>query len=523
MRPPPLPCLALLLALGAAPAQAASEQVTQADGLPPRAYAIQGKPSEVAQNREAVLLLALQVEADLKAALEGPSIRDERVLQRLHGDLYAIAVLKQDQAGYRRHLEMIRSMQASPAGRLLAGLSSELYLQATEKPGADFHATFRALLSQRLAALPFEEVRGPLEGSRAWLRALAKAQVVAGLEAGLDPAAKGGKLTLELAEGILGAAVNLTVILGVRDDAVACLDAAFEAHPAAAARPAVKYAPVLGTPRAPVKGPWFGQPLPGQKPVPFAPDLLEAINPWAEGVAFSPDGAECFLGVGSAGYSGAATFHSSRVNGTWTPFVEPAFLSDFTYSNEPDFSADGRAVTFTGKKEAGSKDFWTARRTAKGWGEAVALPAPLNSDSDEFRGSTTLDGTVYFGRTSDGMMQIHRAARDASGSLVVERLGAPVNARFFEGDPCVAPDGHFLVFYSARPGGLGGSDLYVSFRDGKGDWGTPINLGPDFNSADDEYGAHLSADGKLLFFTRHGARRNFTFWVAASAIERFRP
>lgn len=519
MRPPPLPCLALLLAVGAAPAQAARESVTPAAELPPHAYVIQGRPSEVALNREAVLALARQVEADL----ERSSIQDARVLQRIHGDLYAIAVLKQDQAGYRRHLEAIRSQQASPTGRLLAGLIAEVYLQAMERPGADFHATFRSLLSQRLAALPFEEVRGALEGTRAWLRGLSKAQVVAGLEAGLDPAAKGGRLSLELAEGLLSAAVNLTVILSVRDDAVACLDAAFEAHPAAAAKPAAKYTPVLGTPSAPVKGPFFGQPLPGQKPVPFAPEILEAINPWAEGVAFSPDGAECFLGVGSSDYSGARTFHSTRVNETWTPFVEPAFLSDFAYSNEPEFSADGRTVTFTGKKAAGSKDFWTARRTAKGWGEAVELPAPLNSDADEYRGSTTLDGTVYFGRTRDGMMQIHRAAKDASGALAVERLGAPVNAQSFEGDPCVARDGHFLVFYSARPGGHGGSDLYVSFRDGTGAWGTPINLGPDFNSPDDEYGAHLSADGKLLFFTRHGAKRNLTFWVDASAIERFRP
>jgi hypothetical protein len=63
----------------------------------------------------------------------------------------------------------------------------------------------------------------------------------------------------------------------------------------------------------------------------------------------------------------------------------------------------------------------------------------------------------------------------------------------------------------------------VSFPDGRGDWGTPINLGPAFNTPDDEYGAHLSSDGKYLFFTRHTSQGNGIFWVAVSAIEQLKP
>ena len=63
----------------------------------------------------------------------------------------------------------------------------------------------------------------------------------------------------------------------------------------------------------------------------------------------------------------------------------------------------------------------------------------------------------------------------------------------------------------------------MSFPDGRGDWGTPINLGPAFNTPDDEYGAHLSSDGKYLFFTRHTSQGNGIFWVAVSAIEQLKP
>ena len=41
-------------------------------------------------------------------------------------------------------------------------------------------------------------------------------------------------------------------------------------------------------------------------------------------------------------------------------------------------------------------------------------------------------------------------------------------------------------------------------------------------SSADEYGAHLSSDGKFLFFTRHTARGNGIYWVASSAIEKLK-
>ena len=53
------------------------------------------------------------------------------------------------------------SLQEGQTARLLTGLITGPYLQAREKPGADFHATFRALLSERLAALPYGRCRAP--------------------------------------------------------------------------------------------------------------------------------------------------------------------------------------------------------------------------------------------------------------------------------------------------------------------------------------------------------------------------
>ena len=47
-----------------------------------------------------------------------------------------------------------------------------------------------------------------------------------------------------------------------------------------------------------------------------------------------------------------------------------------------------------------------------------------------------------------------------------EPLGDSLNGAGNEFDPCIAPDQSHMIFTSDRPGGRGGSDLYVSYRRG---------------------------------------------------------
>jgi outer membrane protein OmpA-like peptidoglycan-associated protein len=48
------------------------------------------------------------------------------------------------------------------------------------------------------------------------------------------------------------------------------------------------------------------------------------------------------------------------------------------------------------------------------------------------------------------------------------------------------------------PGGIGGNDIYVSFMK-NGQWGEPINLGPDINTSGDEMFPYISDDSTLYF------------------------
>jgi hypothetical protein len=74
-----------------------------------------------------------------------------------------------------------------------------------------------------------------------------------------------------------------------------------------------------------------------------------------------------------------------------------------------------------------------------------------------------------------------------------------------------------MVFASNRPGGFGGYDLYYSiFR--KGNWSSPVNLGPRINTSSDEYrpviGYHPEFNNLFLIFSsnRPGGKGGFDLY-----------
>ena len=95
----------------------------------------------------------------------------------------------------------------------------------------------------------------------------------------------------------------------------------------------------------------------------------------------------------------------------------------------------------------------------------------------------------------------HRAARDDAWGPF-ENLGLPVNGS--ADDFCPSPTrGHRLFFVSARAGGCGGPDMYVT-RLGPFGWEEPQNLGCDINSAGAEASPSFFEDDNgddVLYFS----------------------
>jgi len=85
-----------------------------------------------------------------------------------------------------------------------------------------------------------------------------------------------------------------------------------------------------------------------------------------------------------------------------------------------------------------------------------------------------------------------------------ENLGRNINTENWESSPSLSPDKRALYFSSTRPGGYGGSDLYVSYRLANGKWGLSKNMGPNFNTAGDEQAPFIHADNASLYFSSNG-------------------
>ena len=64
--------------------------------------------------------------------------------------------------------------------------------------------------------------------------------------------------------------------------------------------------------------------------------------------------------------------------------------------------------------------------------------------------------------------------------------------------PSLSKDGSMLFFASDMAGGLGGTDIYVSYRQGS-TWSTPVNLGCGINTPGKEETPYIADDGTLYF------------------------
>lgn len=66
------------------------------------------------------------------------------------------------------------------------------------------------------------------------------------------------------------------------------------------------------------------------------------------------------------------------------------------------------------------------------------------------------------------------------------------------GHPTLTPDGQIMYFTSDMPGGIGGTDIYMTKRNGDF-WSDPENLGPEINTPNNEMFPFMDAKGVLHF------------------------
>lgn len=152
------------------------------------------------------------------------------------------------------------------------------------------------------------------------------------------------------------------------------------------------------------------------------------------------------------------------------------------------------------------------------WSEPTALSTLNTPDGWESQPAISPDGKwLYFaavrpGTTEDSQgnpsIDILVSERQQDGSWApAGALPPPINGPFSDKAPYLHPDGRTLYFASNRQPGGGGYDIWMTQLDSTaapdeaGAWSDPINLGMPVNSAGDEHGLVISADGRTAYFS----------------------
>jgi Tol biopolymer transport system component len=145
-----------------------------------------------------------------------------------------------------------------------------------------------------------------------------------------------------------------------------------------------------------------------------------------------------------------------------------------------------------------------AQDDAGGWSRATNLSA-VNSDSSEYYISFSGNGNLYFGSSRPGGYghEDIYVSRLVNGAYTQPKnLGATINSRESEHDPCISDDERFIIFKSEnRDDGFGEADLYFSKLDDKLSWTPAQNLGSKINTKSYEYCPYFSPDGKYFFYS----------------------
>lgn len=176
----------------------------------------------------------------------------------------------------------------------------------------------------------------------------------------------------------------------------------------------------------------------------------------------------------------------------------------------PTMTIDGKQLIITRRtRGSADEDFFSSVLYEGKWRKAIPLSGKINTNYKEGAQQITPDGNWMVFSAKDypeglGSFDIYLSYQTENGWSERVHAGAVINSEYWESAPCLSPDKRQLYFASDRPGGFGGTDIYVSTRLANGRWSVPQNLGSAVNTSGDESCPFMHADNETLYFNSNG-------------------
>lgn len=203
----------------------------------------------------------------------------------------------------------------------------------------------------------------------------------------------------------------------------------------------------------------------------------------------------------------------AKNNRTKNYVFSPQNLGDSINSPEseyfPSMPVESNQLIFTRRLNNFNEDFFLSHKYRNKWGHAFRLNGSINTAQNEGAQNISQDGnwlvfTACNRPDGFGSCDLYISYLTNTGWSEAINLGSKINSDQWDSQPSLSPDKRDLYFSSRRPGGYGGSDLYVSHLGLTGKWSEPENLGPEINTSGDESSPFIHADNQTLYFASTG-------------------
>lgn len=259
--------------------------------------------------------------------------------------------------------------------------------------------------------------------------------------------------------------------------------------------------------------PYLGQEFPGSAVKRFAPSIFK--DEMHAPPIFTPDGREVYWSMMD---EPRGVRYMKIEDGVWTdPAPAPFDLKG--QGDSPFIYSDGTRLIYLSSSGSNTETIWQVEREDGIWGSPQELPDMVNENGAHWQASMADNGNLYFG--SSGKVNFSALENGSySSPEIFDWFSSTDNP--YAGSPFIAPDESYLIFdYAESRASF--TDLFITFRNEEGGWDEPIAMEALNSGAHDLY-ANVSPDGRfLMFLSARSGGILLPYWVDAEIIESFRP
>lgn len=181
----------------------------------------------------------------------------------------------------------------------------------------------------------------------------------------------------------------------------------------------------------------------------------------------------------------------------------PAEFSQGSINEDPAISFDGNTIAYTERRGIANAIYYAKKENDK-WLPPVEITFEINAGEDCSTCALNADGTelfLYKEDMEDG--NIYSSTFSEGKWSQIKKLSSNINTKYYESHASISFDGKKLYFTSNREDGLD-LDIYLSEKDGNGEWGVAKMLGNEINTPYNEDTPFITKDDSVLFFSSEG-------------------